>query len=170
MRRTAILPAVVIAAVAVALAACGPDDPAADVAGSAATAPVPAVRAADERGGTVLRGRLNDGVTFPMFTRSHVTGAEANPLFRRLNAATEAPDWNFSTYLVDRRGRVAARFDASVPPDDPRVTAAVAALPGEPADTRARVTPGRDRGRGGHHVSCGFPPMRGPPCPVSSPG
>lgn len=201
--RTRGLLAALVVAVAVALAACGQDEPAAD----AASASVPAVRAADARGGTVLRGRvtgidgrqvdldrfrgdvvlvvntasrcgntpqfegleslyranraaglvvlgfpsddfrqelgsngavarfcrLNYGVTFPMFARSKVTGSGANPLFRRLNAATEAPDWNFSKYLVDRQGRVAARFDASVPPDDPRVTAAVAALLVEPA-------------------------------------
>jgi len=76
--------------------------------------------------------RLNYGVTFPVFARTPVTGARAHPLFARLAARSAPPDWNFSKYLVDRRGRLAARFDAYVRPDDPRVTAAVDALLAEP--------------------------------------
>lgn len=62
--------------------------------------------------------RANYGVTFPMFSRSPVTGEGANPLFRRLTAAAGAPEWNFNKYLVDRRGKVVARFGAGTEPDD----------------------------------------------------
>ncbi|MGH2901538.1 MAG: glutathione peroxidase [Solirubrobacteraceae bacterium] len=59
----------------------------------------------------------NYGVTFPMFSKSVVTGDGANALFRRLSAAAGAPEWNFNKYLVDRRGRVVARFGAGTEPD-----------------------------------------------------
>ncbi len=52
-----------------------------------------------------------------MFSKTTVTGAGANPLFRRLTAAAGAPQWNFNTYLVDRRGKVVARFAAGSEPD-----------------------------------------------------
>ena len=61
--------------------------------------------------------RANYGVTFPMFAKSVVTGDGANALFRRLAAAAGEPEWNFNKYLVDRRGRVVARFGAGTEPD-----------------------------------------------------
>ena len=30
--------------------------------------------------------------------------------------------WNFEKYLIDREGRVTARFDPEVTPEDPRIT------------------------------------------------
>ena len=60
---------------------------------------------------------LNYGVTFPMFQKVHVTGAEATPLFADLaSAADGAPTWNFNKYLVDRDGRVLGRYDSGVEP------------------------------------------------------
>lgn len=59
----------------------------------------------------------NYGVSFPMFAKTTVVGGRANPLFRRLTAAAGAPEWNFNKYLVDRRGRVVARFGAGTEPD-----------------------------------------------------
>ena len=59
----------------------------------------------------------NYGVTFPMFAKTTVTGQRANALFRRLGAAAGAPEWNFNKYLVDRDGRVVARFGAGTEPD-----------------------------------------------------
>ncbi|HVF78102.1 MAG TPA: glutathione peroxidase [Solirubrobacteraceae bacterium] len=61
--------------------------------------------------------KANYGVTFPMFSKTAVTGDDANPLFRRLSAAAGAPEWNFNKYLVDRRGKVVARFGAGTEPD-----------------------------------------------------
>ncbi len=55
------------------------------------------------------------------------TGAKTNPL----------PDllWNFEKFLVDRQGRVVARFAPDMLPEDPRVVRAIeAALPPLPAD------------------------------------
>ncbi len=59
----------------------------------------------------------NYGVSFPMFSKTTVTGASTNPLYRALTAAAGAPEWNFNKYLVDRRGRVVARFGAGTEPD-----------------------------------------------------
>ena len=36
--------------------------------------------------------------------------------------------WNFEKFLLDGDGAVVARFDPTVVPDDPRVTAAVQSL------------------------------------------
>ncbi len=55
-------------------------------------------------------------VTFPMFARIEVNGAQAHPLYVFLKAqapgllGTEAIKWNFTKFLVDRQGRVQKRF------------------------------------------------------------
>jgi glutathione peroxidase len=54
--------------------------------------------------------KANYGVTFPMFAKTTVVGSAANPLLRSLTEAAGAPEWNFNRYLVDRRGKVVARF------------------------------------------------------------
>jgi glutathione peroxidase len=62
-------------------------------------------------------------VTFPMFDKIEVNGAGTHPLYRFLKGeakgvlGTEAIKWNFTKFLVDRKGRVAARFAPSVTPD-----------------------------------------------------
>lgn len=61
-------------------------------------------------------------VTFPLFAKIQVNGADAHPLFRHLKTAkpgllgTEAIKWNFTKFLVRRDGTVAARF---APTDTP---------------------------------------------------
>ena len=69
--------------------------------------------------------RANYGVEFPMFTKCKVLGDDAHPLYREL-ASRPAPiggdvTWNFEKYLIDREGRVAARFDPEVTPENPRI-------------------------------------------------
>ena len=62
-------------------------------------------------------------VTFPMFARVEVNGANAHPLYQHLKAAapgvlgTEAIKWNFTKFLIDRDGTVVARF---APKQEPR--------------------------------------------------
>jgi glutathione peroxidase len=77
--------------------------------------------------------RLNYGVSFPMFAKTPVTGEAAHPLFRALTARSEAPDWNFAKYLIDREGRLVRRFSAYTPPDDPLLVRSVEALLAEGA-------------------------------------
>lgn len=56
------------------------------------------------------------GVTFPMFSKIEVNGANAEPLFeflkreRRGVLGTSRIKWNFTKFLVDRQGRVVRRF------------------------------------------------------------
>ena len=69
--------------------------------------------------------QANFGVRFPMFAKSNVVDDPVNPLFERLAAAAGAPSWNFNKYLLDREGRVVARFDQTVEPDDPALDAAI---------------------------------------------
>lgn len=64
----------------------------------------------------------NYGVTFPMFQKVKVKGADADPLFRDLAALAGEPSWNFNKYLLDREGHLVARFGSNVRPDDPRIT------------------------------------------------
>jgi glutathione peroxidase len=73
--------------------------------------------------------RLNYGVTFPMFAKTPVVGAKANPLFRELAARTgKPPRWNFHKYLLDRMGQPVAVFESSVEPEDRRVTTQIEKL------------------------------------------
>jgi len=61
-------------------------------------------------------------VTFPMFARIEVNGADTHPLYQWLKRAkpgvlgTERIKWNFTKFLVDREGRVVARY---APKDTP---------------------------------------------------
>jgi len=72
--------------------------------------------------------KANYGVTFPMFAKTVVTGERASPLFRRLGATAGAPEWNFNKYLVDRGGKVVARFGAGTEPDAPELVERLDAL------------------------------------------
>jgi glutathione peroxidase len=58
----------------------------------------------------------NYGVSFPMFAKTKVTGSGANGLYRALAAATAQPEWNFNKYLLDRKGRVVARYTQTTEP------------------------------------------------------
>ena len=73
--------------------------------------------------------RLEYGVSFPMMAKTAVTGAAAHPLFaaiaERPGPAGEEPSFNFTKYLLDHRGRLVARFEPSVEPDDPALVAAI---------------------------------------------
>lgn len=66
---------------------------------------------------------LNYDVTFPMFAKIAVNGAAADPLYRHLRRAargvlgTTAIKWNFTKFLVDRDGRVLARYAPAAAPE-----------------------------------------------------
>ena len=89
--------------------------------------------------------RLNHGVTFPLMAKSDVNGENANEVFKWLYSQkpfagfgdsetgkfmdamlsqadpdyASNPDikWNFTKFLVDRKGRVVARFEPVVAPE-----------------------------------------------------
>ena len=72
----------------------------------------------------------NYGVTFPMFEKISVVGQDQHPLYQRLSQEGGPPSWNFTKYLVDRQGRVVARFDPGTRPDDPALLARIDELLG----------------------------------------
>ncbi len=67
--------------------------------------------------------RTRFGVTFPMFEKISVLGADQHPLYRQLASQPAPiggdPSWNFTKFLVDRTGNVVARFEPKTKPDDP---------------------------------------------------
>jgi glutathione peroxidase len=81
--------------------------------------------------------RVGYGVTFPVFAKVRVNGADAHPLYRFLTRArrgllgTAAVKWNFTKFLVGRDGAVVGRFAPLTPPD--RLAAAVEAALDRPA-------------------------------------
>jgi len=70
-------------------------------------------------------------VTFPMFAKISVKGEDQHPLFNFLTNKATNPDyagdisWNFNKFLVDRKGKVVARFEPKVKPDSPDVSTAI---------------------------------------------
>lgn len=66
--------------------------------------------------------QINYGVSFPMHAKSDVNGDQANPLFKFLKReapgvfGTQAIKWNFTKFLVDRTGKVRARFAPTTTP------------------------------------------------------
>ncbi|HSD52750.1 MAG TPA: glutathione peroxidase [Burkholderiales bacterium] len=72
---------------------------------------------------------INYGVSFPMFAKTSVVGADANPLYRDLATQSgQRPRWNFHKYLVNRDGAVVASFESQVPPRDARITTQIERL------------------------------------------
>ncbi|WP_354700786.1 hypothetical protein DSM112329_01075 [Paraconexibacter sp. AEG42_29] len=69
--------------------------------------------------------KRNFGVSFPMFAKTHVTGARAHPFYKRLIREAGSPNWNFGKYLIDRKGHVVKRFDAYMSPSDPTIVKAI---------------------------------------------
>jgi len=73
------------------------------------------------------------GVTFPMFSKISVKGSDKAPLYQFLTDKSANPKtggeipWNFTKYLVDRDGKVLARFDAPVEPESKELTSAIEA-------------------------------------------
>jgi glutathione peroxidase len=65
---------------------------------------------------------LEYGVSFPMFAKIEVNGAGTHPLYKHLKheakglLGSEAIKWNFTKFLVDRKGRVVKRY---APTDTP---------------------------------------------------
>lgn len=80
---------------------------------------------------------LNYEVSFPMFAKLEVNGANAHPLYQFLKKSqpgvlgTEAIKWNFTKFLVDQHGKVLKRY---APADTPeKMEADIAALLAQPS-------------------------------------
>jgi glutathione peroxidase len=76
------------------------------------------------------------GVTFPMTEKVEVNGEGRHPLYDELTQAADEKGrtgdiaWNFEKFVLDAEGRVVARFNPSVEPEDARLVAAVESVLG----------------------------------------
>jgi glutathione peroxidase len=65
---------------------------------------------------------VNYGVTFPLFSKINVNGDKADPLYVYLKKqapgflGTEAIKWNFTKFLIDKKGNVVKRYGSSTKP------------------------------------------------------
>jgi glutathione peroxidase len=70
-------------------------------------------------------------VTFPLFSKVHVKGDEQAPIYEFLTGIDAPPKgpgevvWNFEKFLVDKQGKVVARFIPPTLPLDGEITAAI---------------------------------------------
>lgn len=69
----------------------------------------------------------NFGVTFPLFEKLDVKGANQAPVYRFLTAKFGEPAWNFHKYLVGRDGQVIQAFSSKVTPGGAELKAALEA-------------------------------------------
>jgi glutathione peroxidase len=70
-------------------------------------------------------------VTFPMMSKVSVKGADKHPLFVYLTEKSNIPGeikWNFSKFLLNRKGELIARFDSPVTPMSDTLVEAVKKL------------------------------------------
>lgn len=72
-------------------------------------------------------------VTFPIFAKVSVRGADKTPLYQFLTDKKANPStggeirWNFTKFLADRNGKVIARFGSGVAPESPELISAIEA-------------------------------------------
>ncbi len=65
----------------------------------------------------------NYGVSFPMFDKVEVNGANAHPLYQLLKReapgilGTDGIKWNFTKFLVDSNGKIVARYAPTTSPN-----------------------------------------------------
>jgi glutathione peroxidase len=63
--------------------------------------------------------------TFDLYSKIPVKGEAKDPLYKFLTSqpgATGEIEWNFTKFLVDKDGRVVARFPSKVTPEAPELT------------------------------------------------
>ena len=66
--------------------------------------------------------RINYGVSFPMFAKIDVNGANTHPLFQQLKGAapgvlgSKSIKWNFTKFLVSRDGTILKRYSSNTTP------------------------------------------------------
>ena len=70
-------------------------------------------------------------VTFPMMAKISVKGKDKHPLFTYLTEQSPIKGeikWNFSKFLLDKDGKLVARYDSGVKPEDPELTSRIESL------------------------------------------
>ena len=66
-------------------------------------------------------------VTFPIFSKISVKGADQAPLYQYLTQTGGEVKWNFAKFLVGKDGRVIKKFDSGVEPSSEELTKAIEA-------------------------------------------
>lgn len=70
-------------------------------------------------------------VSFPMFAKISVKGADQHPLYQFLTSKESNPQfggeigWNFNKFLIGKSGEIIGRFNPQVDPESPEVAAAI---------------------------------------------
>ena len=70
-------------------------------------------------------------VTFPLFSKISVKGSDIHPLYKFLTDKSTDPDfggdisWNFNKFLIDKNGKIAARFSSPDKPESDKVIQAI---------------------------------------------
>ncbi|MDQ4120646.1 MAG: glutathione peroxidase [Acidobacteriota bacterium] len=70
-------------------------------------------------------------VTFPLFAKISVKGDDQEPLYKYLTSKETNPEfagditWNFNKFLVDKNGKIIARFTSKDTPQSEAVTQAI---------------------------------------------
>jgi len=64
--------------------------------------------------------KLNYGVTFPLFKKSHVKGKSINPFYKKIfiSLVGQSVGWNFEKILVDSKGAVVKKYKSNEKPLD----------------------------------------------------
>ena len=67
---------------------------------------------------------LNYNTTFPRFAKIEVNGKNESPLYTYLKKQIEGLDglerirWNFTKFLINKKGKVVKRYDSKIKPED----------------------------------------------------
>jgi glutathione peroxidase len=70
-------------------------------------------------------------VNFPMMSKVSVKGSDKTPLYQYLTDSSSNPKtggeikWNFTKFLIDKNGNIAARFESAVTPESPEFVKAI---------------------------------------------
>jgi len=68
----------------------------------------------------------NYNVTFPMMSKVSVKGDDKTPLYQYLTGATGGEiKWNFTKFLIDKKGGIASRFESAVTPESAEMIKAI---------------------------------------------
>ena len=73
--------------------------------------------------------KVDDKITFPVTAKSSLLGVKELPFYEFL-AKAKVPEaapvhWNYTKFLLDKNGKVVARFDPAVAPDSPELLSAI---------------------------------------------
>jgi glutathione peroxidase len=96
--------------------------------------------------------KVDDKVTFPVMAKSALTGTAELPVYTFLTSQKSVLDntgpvhWNYTKFLIDKNGKLVARFDPDVAPDSPELSSAVEEVL---AGTFKPRVPGENNARGG---------------------